>query len=400
MLFPAPRTRSRAALATFRERFSTILVGVTGATAVFLFLYTVHYVQSTSGAGVPYRRHHQEPGDAALGEPDLGPSSFTTTTTTTTTGPDEPLRADPPTHPPSPATPAPPEPAPPPAPPQSFYEDPRYPAPRDTFCLVVGPEGTGSTWLSELLPATHRPPTNPYKPAHSATATLHELWSSGPIEAVNRARTMFARRVGADVARAAAAAAAPGGEPPPQLAVLHASAPDFNAQHYPDLHSSLWRRFHEAGLRLRLILTYRDPAEAAHSNHRRRWKHLRLGGPSGKNDIVAAARSTEKHMTLLSAQLEALEARGGPVRSADVLAVSYHRLLEDPKGEARRIARYLDLGPRQNEALRLAATNGRRAPSNYTQRLPPPEVAYLRDFFDAERAHKWRRLREATERTA
>lgn len=387
-MFSVPRTRRYRDLVTFRDRFSTILVGVTGATAVFLFLYTVHYVQSTSAAGVPYRR---DPARGALGEPDLAPPPFTTTAG------GEPLpEGEPPPGAREPPPPAPPAPGPlAPGSPRSFYEDPRYPPPRHTFCLVVGPEGTGSTWLSQILPATHRPPTNPYKPAHSATATLHELWSSGPIEAVNRARTMFARRVGADVARAAAA----GGDSP-QLAVLHASAPDFDALHYPDLHSSLWRRFHEAGLRLRLLLTYRDPAEAAHSNHRRRWRHLRVGPPPGRNDIVAAARSTERHMALLSAQLEALEARGGPVRPADVLAVSYHRLLEDPKGEARRIAAYLGLDPRQHEALRLAAANGRRAPSNYTLRLPRPAVAYLQDFFDAERAHKWRRLREATERPA
>lgn len=377
-MFSVPRTRRYRDFVTFRDRFSTILVGVTGATAVFLFLYTVHYVQTTSGAGVPYRR---DPARGALGEPDLAPSPLP--------------EGEPPPGAREPPPPAPPAPGPlAPGSPRSFYEDPRYPRPRDTFCLVVGPEGTGSTWLSRLLPATYRPPVNPYKPPNTATATLHELWSCGPIEVVNRARTMFARRVSADVTRGAA------GREGPQLAVLHASAPDFDALHYPDLHSSLWRRFHEAGLALRLILTYRDPAEAAHSNHRRQWKHLRVGPPPGRNDVVSAARSTERHMTLLSAQLEALEALGAPVRPADVLAVSYHRLLEDPKGEARRIAAYLGLDPRQHEELRVAAANGRRAPSNYTLRLPRPAVAFLQDFFDAERARKWRHLREATERPA
>lgn len=385
-----PRTRRYRDLFTLRDKFSHLLVGVTGATAIFLFVYAVHYVHSTSADGVQIRRETKE----VFVEPPPyhhGPTSSSSSEPTAL-----PPKSAPKPRPKSelPACVPPPGSA-PPAPAigsrSSFYDDPRYPPPRDTFCVVIGPEGTGSTWLSQIIPATHRPNPNPLRPPNTASATLFELWSSGPIEIVNRARTMFARRMRGDMGPGGSAASRS------RFAVHHASHPDFNSEHYPDLHSSLWRRFQEAGIRLRVVLTYRDPVEAAHSNHRRQFKHLRVGSHP-KNDIVCAARFTEKHMTLLSNQLEALETRGGAVGQDDVIAVSYHRMLEDPKGQARRLAAYLGFDAKQQETLRNAIINGKRAASNYTQRLTRPEIDFLHDFFDTERAYKWRHLREATER--
>lgn len=386
-----PGTRRYRDLLSLRDKFSNILVGITGATAIFLFIYTVHYIHSTSADGVRFRRDVK---GVFVEPPPYDPASLSDSK-------DLPLNpASAPLPKSEPLACVPPAPSSPPRGPapitshSSFYDDPRYPPPRDTFCLVIGPEGTGSTWLSQIIPATHRPNPNPSKPPNTATATLFELWSSGPIEIVNRARTMFARRMRGDMGAGGAGGSA---SAPPRFAVLHASSPDFNAYHYPDLHSSLWRRFQEAGIRLRVVLTYRNPVEAAHSNHRRQFKHLRVGSQP-KNDIVCAARFTEKHMTLLSNQLEALETRGGAVGQDDVIAISYHRMLEDPKGQARRLAAYLGFDAKQQETLRNSIINGKRAASNYTQRLTRPEIDFLHDFFDTERAYKWRHLREATER--
>lgn len=338
-----------------RKRFSTILVGITGATAIGLLIYAIHFIRAASG----------ERGGA--GE----------RTTLDELLPEARWRARGDT---------------PPA--LGFYDGSRHLIPRDTFCLVLGAEGTGSTWVSRLVPASHRPPAVPRKHRpDTATALFHDLWSSGPLETVERARETFVQRVAAEVDKARRRRR---GKPDvAQLAVLHVSAPDFDTLHYPDLHSSLWRRFHEAGLALRVIVTYRDPAQAAYSNHRRRWHHLRVGSPLPRNDIVCAARSTEKHMALLSAQMEALAAGPSSVGPGDVLAVSYHRLLEDPRGQARRMARYLGLDPDQHRRMEAVAASSRRAPRDYARRLTAAEVAFLRDFFDAERSRKWRYLREA-----
>lgn len=272
----------------------------------------------------------------------------------------------------------------------SFYHPLSRPPHAQIFCFVVGAEGTqcchavcafcdappiagtGSTWMSKVLPADHRPHTSP---ARGITAVIHRLWSSGPIQQVVGAQQELPAKLDQLVPATA------------RLSVLHVSAPDWDALHYPDVHSGLWSLFYQARFTLKVLVMYRDPAQAAHSNHRREWKHLKVGG---KPDVASSARSTEKHMTLLSEQLRALP------HPADVLAVDYHRVMSDPRGEAARIARYLTLNDLRTQKFERALMASRRPPSNYTKRLGPVELEFLHNFFDAERRSKWAYLVERT----
>ena len=267
----------------------------------------------------------------------------------------------------------------------SFYNTgpaSHQPNPARTFCFVIGAEGTGSTWMSRMLPADYRPPANPHRGRGTVTGLVHDLWSSGPVNRVRRAAGHLITTLTKVVPTKA------------QFVVLHASSPDWDSDHYPDLHSSLWPAFHRAGFRLKVLVMTRDPAEAAHSNHRRRWKHLRVGGAQ---DVVKSARSTEKHMTLLAGQVRAL-----PFPD-DVLVVDYWSVMNDPVGESERITRYLGVpdrdlvldlnrGPvlsRHRHRLSDRIRKSRRSPSNYTRTLTKPESEFLDAFFDAERVSKW-----------
>lgn len=252
----------------------------------------------------------------------------------------------------------------------SSFFGPGRPVYDQTFCFVIGAEGTGSTWISKMIPSDHKPPFSPYQ---GLTARFHQLWSSGPIGDVLAAQKDLARNLKNLVPTQA------------RLSVLHVSAPDWDAHHYPDIHSSLWSTFYTARLTLRIIVMVRDPAQAAHSNHRRKWKHLR--SPNGKHqDIVHSARSTEMHMTLLSQQVQSL------AHPHDVLVVNYHKVMIQPTHEAQRISRYLGLQQGKSDQLVKRLVASRRAPSNYTNLLGSEEAKYLDTFFDSERRKKWRYL--------
>lgn len=254
----------------------------------------------------------------------------------------------------------------------SFYHPVDRPLHDRTFCLVLGAEGTGSTWMSKILPANYRPNTNPSK---GLTAVIHRLWSSGPTALVARTQRDLSgklRELVPDHMR---------------LGVLHVSAPDWDALHYPDLHSELWPAFYRARINLKILVMYRDPAQAAHSNHRRGWKHLRV---NGRQDIACSARSTEKHMTLLSEQIRSLP------YPDDVLVVDYHRVLNNPREQAARITRYLNLGDLQSRKFEHTLLTSRRGHSNYTKSLSAEESGFLDQFFDTERRSKWDYLVERT----
>jgi len=247
-----------------------------------------------------------------------------------------------------------------------------------TFCLVIGPEGTGSTWLSNVLPADHRPPVNRKV---GITATLHQMWANSPMAGVQQARDRLVQDLRHLVPH-------PSGQQ--TLTVLHVSVPDWDADHYPDLHSSLWPQFYQAGLNLRIIATFRDPVQAAFSNFRRKWPHLRHGGPHGTPDLLRSARSTERHMTLLSNQLRMLP------HPRDVLVLDYHQLMMYPEREGFRITEFLWLdsdGPRTQQFFDKLRSS-RRPPSDYTSVLSKRDRRFLEQFFDTERRGKWDYLRE------
>lgn len=252
---------------------------------------------------------------------------------------------------------------------QTFYGASR-PRHKRTFCFVIGAEGTGSTWMSKMLPADHKPPFNPKK---GLTATIHQMWGSGPTARVRGATERLVEQLRHQIPETA------------RLSALHVSSPDWDAHHYPDIHSLLWPAFYRAGLTLRVIVMVRDPAQAAHSNHRRQWKHLRV---EGRQDVARSARSTEMHMTLLSEQVRTLRYPN------DVLVVDYHRVMLEPMEQAERIARYLDLDATRTQQFALRLRQSRRPPSNYTLALHEDQVQYLRGFFDTERSAKWQYLRD------
>ena len=127
----------------------------------------------------------------------------------------------------------------------------------------------------------------------------------------------------------------------------------------------------------------RDPSQAAHSNHRRKWKHLRI---NNRQDVARSARSTEMHMTLLSEQVRTLR------YPDDVLVVDYHRVMQNPRKQAERIGRYLHLGNSRTRHLTSRLLQSRRPPSNYTEALSSDEVHFLHRFFDTERVAKWHYL--------
>lgn len=252
---------------------------------------------------------------------------------------------------------------------ESFYGDRVHPRWNRTFCIVTGAEGTGSTWITKMMPADHRAPFNP---RDGITNTVHRMWSSLITKRVQGAQQALV----ADLIRFVPKNA--------QLSVMHVSAPDFDAHHYPDIHSQLWHDFYKAKLNLAIIVMMRNPAEAAHSNHRRGWRHLRV--PDGRQDVAHSARSTEMHMTLLSAQVQAL------AYPADVLVVSYHKVLQNPEQQARRIGKYLHMRPGAEQTFVDRLKSSRRKPSNYSQRLAPHEVKFLESFFESDRARKWQFL--------
>ena len=261
-----------------------------------------------------------------------------------------------------------PSPAPPAETPQqsssSFYTTERPVLPR-MFVFVIGAEGTGSTWLSRLVPADHRPTGNIHK---GIAGVMHKLWSDGPLEQVLVAQQGLVEALKTFVPRHR------------RISVLHASAPDWDSLHYPDIHSSLWQSFYQANLTLRILVTCREAAAAAHSNYRRNWRHLRL---NGKHDIARSARSTEKHMSLLTSQLQSLP------HPQDVLVVCFRNMLQQPALEASRMAAYLRLTKAEAHRLTTAMTHNRRKPSNYTKSLSASQLGFLTEFFDAERRSKW-----------
>lgn len=260
-----------------------------------------------------------------------------------------------------------------------FAPEKRRPRSR-TFCLVIGPEGTGSTWISKILPADYRPPEDRNR---GITATLHKVWGSGPLAEKLEAQ----KRLVHDLRHLVPRKLEKHGR-----AVLHISAPDWDADHYPDLHSSLWSSFYQAHLNLRVIVLYRDPAQAAYSNYRRQWPHLQDPG-TGRPDLVRSARSTEKHMTLLSEQIRCL------IHPHDVLVLDYQQLMLQPEQEASRIAKYLWMNAEESERFAKALKDSRVPPNDFAKDLSRTERQFLQRFFDAERCAKWGYLQDRARHT-
>lgn len=241
----------------------------------------------------------------------------------------------------------------------SFYRPHRPRHPR-TFCFVLGTEGTGSTWVSKMLPADYRPPSDPHQ---GIAATIHDMWGNGPAARVMQARQRLVAHLKQWIPVDA------------NLTVLHVSGPDWDADHYPDIHSLLWPAFYQARLTLAIIVTVRRPARAAAMDH------LRLKGSA--RDIVRSARSTEKRMTLLSQQLQSL------AYPDDVCVLNYHRAMLYPREEAVRIGAYLGLGTNKTRQLSENLFRFRQPPVNSTGLLSGTERRFLDSFFDQERCHKW-----------
>jgi hypothetical protein len=256
------------------------------------------------------------------------------------------------------------------------------------FVLVIGVEGSGSTWLHKLLP-TRKLPISVRK---GLGALMHKVWSSGPLATVTDARRRLVQEIQRDLHITVGGAAERGGRQtkPMDRTSLHVSCPDWDHMHYPDLHSSVWQAFRQAGVQLKVVATFRDPRESAYSNFRRNWPHVRVaaGTPSRgrgplKPDVVASARSTDQHLTLLSAQLSSL-----PMQ--DVLVVHYEALIFAPERTVGRLAQFLRLSS-EEEATVVSSLRerARKDHDKFRQRLNAEQVAFLDGFFDDQRTSKW-----------
>jgi hypothetical protein len=249
---------------------------------------------------------------------------------------------------------------------KSFYT--RRQRPKRIFCIVTGGEGTGSTWMTRMLPSDHVAPFNTHR---GVTEVIHRLWSSGPTQVIQQSQ----KNLGSDLSRVLPAKS--------KFSVLHVSAPDYDAHHYPDLNSQLWSDIYAANFTFALIVMVRNPMQAAHSNYRRKVGHLLS---SSRRDIAHSARSTEMHYTLLSEQVRHLRFPG------DVLVVNYHEVMSNPDKESLRIAKYLQLSPEKTALLKGRIRASRKKSSDYKENLQQFEVDFLQQFFNDERCAKWKYL--------
>jgi hypothetical protein len=122
----------------------------------------------------------------------------------------------------------------------------------------------------------------------------HILWGPGPLKDVLYARSLFPafiRQVFEDEF------------PTKKYVFAHRSLPDWDDFHYADLSKSFVEIFNSVGYGLKFIISYRDPRASSFSQVRRQFKHLIPPG-TNESDIFRAARNTETHLTLLSAQLQ------------------------------------------------------------------------------------------------
>jgi len=240
------------------------------------------------------------------------------------------------------------------------------------FVAVIGVEGSGSTWMHRLIPS-HKVPNSVSK---GVGKLLHDLWSNGPLVTVAAAQARFVKELQKQVTQFNRS-----------ITSIHVSCPDWDGAHYPDLHSSFWQGFREAGLDFKIIAMFRDPKESAYSNYHRRWPHIFASKPGqkgkGSPDIVASARSTERHLTLLSAQINSLPPE-------DVLVVHYEAMLDSPVSTAWDVANFLGLpNSLYDVMLGKMRGQGRRDHAKFRHQLTANQVQFLDLFFDDQRSSKW-----------
>ncbi|KAL6067907.1 hypothetical protein QOT17_008593 [Balamuthia mandrillaris] len=302
--------------------------------------------------------------------------------------------------------------------------------------LVAGAEGSGTTFVAQLLSSiSDKASFLPQQMQPRDTSSLaafskasHKLWSTGPWKQVEAAKeellthllSLFLEGMGHRRSRS--------------HLIMHRSYPDFDQNHYPDLSYDFFMLLRPANISFKPIIVFREPEEAAHSNYRRNWGHLRVkvavpldnkddAGESGGDakttttkmvrDLLSSARSTERWLTFITAQLRTLHPSDYILLNFNQLIAQHHQNKEEKKEEdkkeeeetewcghkadqgceLKRVTRFLGWSKQEEDRLKEMLQERSRPPSDFRHSLEEEEAAFLRSYFTPQRKAKWGWLR-------
>ncbi|KAL6051762.1 Trichoplein keratin filament-binding protein [Balamuthia mandrillaris] len=248
------------------------------------------------------------------------------------------------------------------------------------FALFTGVEGSGTTFLAKTVLPEGASDSVVYRPQHDKNrkwftlgTTNHNLWSSGPVDKHLQAKNSFPTVVTEEFAQF----------PSHKIIVVHRSIPDFDTAHYPDLSYEFNSLLSKANIGFKLVIVFRDPRDSAYSNYRRGWPHIKAGG---KADVLASARSTERHLCLLNQQLQTFH-------PDDYLVINYNLFLEHPEPFLRQLCDYLEI-PEEFDSITATAKRLIKPPHDRTTGLKENEQLFLDQFFNEQRTWKWKFLED------
>lgn len=252
--------------------------------------------------------------------------------------------------------------------------DSRRNAPHTSFNFIAGAEGSGTTVLLRLLSAPHGAVSlggNYVKPPDHADArplieafdvANRHLWDrKAPFAAHAYARerwheardSILRSPAFADISRLFFKRSFPFGRE--------------RDRYVPDLWDiyDLWPEAH-------LIVIYRDPRASSYSNLRRGFD----------TDLRRLAVACSEQLTWIAGQVAAI----GRER---VAVVSYTQLCTDPLGVLEPLADELALPFAEIEKAVAAEKMHTTTDERWARELPPEDVAWLNEFFDARRLRQW-----------
>ena len=153
--------------------------------------------------------------------------------------------------------------------------------------------------------------------------------------------------------------------------IYRRSFPFFKGERYrPDLRD-LFRLFDD----VKLVISYRDPRASTASSLRRAF------GPN----LRACAVVVEEQLTYIAAQLSTLD-------PSSYLLTRYEDFVADPDSGIRRMAKFCEID--ETALLGAARAEGVQPGRNdrWASELTETEVAFLDEFFDAQRRRQWQLL--------
>ncbi|KAL6058143.1 hypothetical protein QOT17_015000 [Balamuthia mandrillaris] len=264
---------------------------------------------------------------------------------------------------------------------RSFYAERRF----DRHLLVVtGFEESGPKWLaSTILPKAAREGRVRYlpqkQPGHEDKwlplgAATQALWSSGPSASIQPSKAHFSQLLQEEF----------NNDHNLLLLSVDRPTPMQDEFHYPDFSHDFFSTMAGANVGLKLIVLIRDPVESALLNYHMNKPYVRAGG---KPDIVRAARSVEKYMSLVNQQLQTLH-------PDDYLLLRFESFREKPELVARKICEYVDvLSSSCALLLSEALQEANKEPEGEEGEATEEMMAFLHDFFDEQRSWKWHFMR-------